>query len=141
MASIQFFNEDLSFDLKGKNVIRRWLTTSARSEGFSIGSINFIFTSDQYLLTINQKYLQHDTLTDIITFDNSENEGVIEADIFISIPRVRENASKIKVTFNEELNRVLIHGMLHLVGYSDKSARAKKEMTEKEDHYLSLFPK
>lgn len=141
MASIQFFNEDLSFDLKGKNVIRRWLTTSARSEGFSIGSINFIFTSDEYLLTINQKYLQHDTLTDIITFDNSENEGVIEADIFISIPRVRENASKIKVTFNEELNRVLIHGMLHLVGYSDKSARAKKEMTEKEDHYLSLFPK
>ena len=141
MASIQFFNEDLSFDLKGKNVIRRWLTTSARSEGFSIGSINFIFTSDQYLLTINQKYLQHDTLTDIITFDNSENEGVIEADIFISIPRVRENASKIKVTFNEELNRVLIHGMLHLVGYSDKSARAKKEMSEKEDHYLSLFPK
>lgn len=141
MASIQFFNEDLSFDLKEKNVIRRWLTTSARSEGFSIGSINFIFTSDEYLLTINQKYLQHDTLTDIITFDNSENEGVIEADIFISIPRVRENASKIKVTFNEELNRVLIHGMLHLVGYSDKSARAKKEMTEKEDHYLSLFPK
>jgi rRNA maturation RNase YbeY len=86
---------------------------------------------------MNIEYLNHQTYTDIITFDNSEQEGDIEGDIFISVDRVKENAEKLKIEFSKELRRVLIHGILHLVGYSDKSARQKAEMRKKEDFYLS----
>lgn len=139
MASIQFFTEDLKFEFKGKAQARRWLHQCAEAEGYLIAGISYIFTSDDYLLRINQQYLNHDTFTDIITFDNSEKPREIEADIFISISRVEENAIALKGSFKTELNRMLIHGLLHLMGYSDKSARAKKEMTKKEDHYLSLL--
>ena len=139
MASIHFFSEDIKFKLQSPIKIRRWLTECAEREGFQILSINYIFTSDSYLLKMNQDYLGHDTLTDIITFDHSEKKGIIEADIFISVPRVRENASLLHIPFENELARILIHGLLHLTGYSDKSGSAKKQMTEREDAYLSLL--
>jgi len=99
--------------------------------------LNYIFCSDAYLLQINQQYLNHDTYTDIITFDNSETEKVITGDIFISIERIRENAAKYNITEADELHRVIIHGALHLLGYKDKTAVTKQKMTEKEDFYLS----
>lgn len=139
MASINFFSEGTRFKLSSPTKIRRWLTTCAKTEGYEVMSLNYIFTSDSRLLKINQDYLQHDTFTDIITFDNSDINGQIEADIFISVPRVRENAAILNLSFEEELARVLVHGLLHLIGYSDKSAALKKEMKEKEDACLSLL--
>ncbi|MGZ3836667.1 MAG: rRNA maturation RNase YbeY, partial [Mucilaginibacter sp.] len=100
--------------------------------------LNYIFCSDQYLLQINQQYLDHDTYTDIVTFDNSDIAKVIVGDIFISIDRIRENAAKFNTGEVNELHRVIIHGALHLLGYTDKKADSKKTMTAKEDHYLSL---
>ena len=99
--------------------------------------LNFIFCSDSYLLNINQKYLKHDTYTDIITFDNSDLKQEIVGDIFISLDRIRENAKELKVNEKDELHRVMIHGTLHLLGYPDKGKSAKALMTEKEDLYLS----
>jgi probable rRNA maturation factor len=139
MAAINFFNEDYSFNLSEKATIRKWLNASAQEEGFSIQELNYIFTSDEYLLSVNKDYLNHDTFTDIITFDNSEETGRIEGDIFISIPRVLENATKFKQPFETELSRVLIHGLLHLMGYRDDTAASKQEIREKENAYLSLL--
>lgn len=89
---------------------------------------------------MNVEYLKHKTLTDIITFDNSDEKGVLEGDIYISIDRVKENAASLGVVFTSELNRVIIHGVLHLLGYKDKTPVHKKEMRKKEDAYLSLYP-
>jgi probable rRNA maturation factor len=140
MAAINFFNEDVSFHLPNKAIIKKWLKTAANVEGFSIEELNYIFTSDDYLLQVNREYLNHDTLTDIITFDNSEQDGRIEGDIFISVARVQENALKFKEPFERELCRVLIHGLLHLMGYKDDTIGSKKEIREKENAYLSLLP-
>lgn len=141
MPSIQFFTEDITFKLREKRTLRSWLQSCAEKEGFSIRVLNYVFTSDEYLLKINQDYLKHDTFTDIVTFDNSDTAEQIEGDIFISIPRVRENSRALKTTFKMELCRVLIHGLLHLTGYSDKTAAEKTAMTNKEDEYLSLLTK
>lgn len=138
MASINFFAEDIDFVLKQKLAIRSWITETAKAEGFRVRELNFIFCSDEYLLGINQQYLNHDTLTDIVTFDNSEDEGVLVGDIFISVERVRENAGIFKVAEQDELHRVIIHGVLHLCGYGDKKPADKKRMTEKEDYFLGL---
>lgn len=138
MPTIQFFSEGISFKLSNPRKSRSWIKSAIEAEEQSSGAINFIFCSDDYLHEINVKYLDHDTLTDIVTFDNSEEDGLIEGDIFISVDRVEENARKFGRTFEDELHRVLIHGILHLVGYSDKSASAKRQMRKKEDHYLSL---
>ncbi|HUH34173.1 MAG TPA: rRNA maturation RNase YbeY [Daejeonella sp.] len=135
---IHFFSEDVSFTLKQKLLVRNWINQTIRSEGYRLGELNFIFASDEYLLKINRDYLKHDTYTDIITFDNSEEEKRITGDIFISIERVIENSSKFKVDQTDELHRVMIHGTLHLLGYPDKGKEAKAVMTGKEDHYLSL---
>lgn len=137
MASINFFAEDIDFVLKQKMSIRTWITETAKTEGFRVRELNFIFCSDEYLLGINQQYLNHDTLTDIVTFDNSEDEGVLVGDIFISVERVRENAGIFKVAEQDELHRVIIHGVLHLCGYGDKKPADKKKMTEKEDYFLA----
>ena len=99
--------------------------------------LTYVFCSDAYLLPMNQQYLDHDTYTDIITFDNSEVEGDIVGDIFISVERVRENAAKFNITETDELHRVIIHGALHLLGYTDKSVVTKKKMTQKEDECLA----
>jgi len=137
MPAIQFFEEDVAYKLKDKAKVKAWIKDTIVAEGFKLSELNYIFCSDDYLLQINQQYLDHDTYTDIVTFDNSEQEGVIVSDIFISIPRIKENAEKFKVSVVDELHRVLIHGALHLLGYKDKSAADKKKMTEKEDLYLA----
>ncbi|MDX1903199.1 MAG: rRNA maturation RNase YbeY [Thermonemataceae bacterium] len=98
--------------------------------------MNFIFCDDAYLLQINQEYLNHDTYTDIITFDNAEKKGVLESDIFISVERVKENAQNLQIDFEQELRRVLIHGVLHLLGYKDKNKTQEQEMRAKEDEAL-----
>ncbi len=136
MPAITFFEEGISYKLKNKTAVRKWLTDTVVAEGFKLNELNYIFCSDEYLLQINQQYLDHDTYTDIITFDNSEEEGIIVGDIFISIERIKENAAKFSVTEAQELHRVMVHGALHLLGYKDKSAADKKKMTLKEDHYL-----
>ena len=132
---IAFLTEDITFELKEKLKHKAWLKEAAKAEGFRIGELNYIFCSDDYLLDINQKYLGHDTLTDIVTFDNSEDPKMIEGDIFISIERIRENALKFD-TAESELKRVMIHGLLHLAGYKDKDKAQKELMTLKENEHL-----
>lgn len=137
MPAIQFFEEDITYKLKDKTKVTAWVKDTIIAEGFKLSELNYIFCSDDYLLQINQQYLDHDTYTDIVTFDNSEQKGVIVSDIFISIPRIKENANKFNVSEADELHRVIIHGALHLLGYKDKNAGDKKKMTEKEDYYLA----
>ena len=132
---ITFLTEDITFGLKEKLRHKAWLKDTAKAEGFAIGELNYIFCSDAYLLDINQKYLGHDTLTDIVTFDNSEDPKMIEGDIFISIERVRENAIKFD-TEDSELKRVMVHGLLHLAGYKDKDKDQKELMRNKENEHL-----
>ncbi|MES3019466.1 MAG: rRNA maturation RNase YbeY [Bacteroidota bacterium] len=134
---VNYFVEDISFSLKNKISLRKWVTGCIKAEGYRLKELNFIFCSDNYLLGINQEYLNHDTFTDIITFDNSEEEKVIVGDIFISAERVRENAINFKVSEQDELHRVIIHGTLHLLGYPDKGKVAKELMTDKENFYLA----
>ncbi len=135
-AKIYFFEEEIDFKIKNKKNIRSWIQQTILAENHILKEINFIFCSDAYLLKINQDYLQHDTYTDIITFDNSETEKEIIGDIFISIERVSENAKIYGITMMQELNRIIIHGTLHLLGYKDKTAKNKKLMTDKENFYL-----
>jgi probable rRNA maturation factor len=134
---INFFTEDISFNLKQKGLVRTWIKNTINAEKHRLRLLNFIFCSDSYLLNINQQYLKHDTYTDIITFDNSDTEQEIAGDIFISLERIRENAKELDVNEKDELHRVMIHGTLHLLGYPDKGKSAKALMTEKEDLYLS----
>jgi probable rRNA maturation factor len=138
MAAIEFFSQDLSFKPSKPHKTKRWIREVIIRENMLLRQVNYIFCSDQYLLSINKQYLQHNTLTDIITFDNREAPGEIEGDIFISIERVEANAHELGATFDEELHRVLIHGVLHLIGYGDKSVKDKSLMRKKEDAYLSL---
>jgi len=136
MPAITFHEEDISYKLKNKTAVRKWITDTIVAEGYKLSELTYIFCTDEYLLQINQQYLDHDTYTDIITFDNSEEDGIIAGDIFISIERVKENAANFGVETEHELHRVIIHGTLHLLGYLDKSATDKKKMTQKEDFYL-----
>lgn len=137
-ATIHYFEEDIQFSLQQPIRVSHWIVSCIQSEGKQVGELNYIFCSDEYLHKINMEYLNHDTLTDIITFDNSENEALIEGDIFISIDRVRDNAQDLQIAFDEELARVMIHGILHLVGLQDKTPEQQHNMRAKEDHYLSL---
>ncbi len=137
MPAITFFTEDIKFTLKHKTVIRAWINATIVAEGYKLSELNFILCSDEYLLRINQDYLQHDDYTDVITFDNSEELKMIVGDIFISIDRIKENAANFSSTTLAELCRVIIHGTLHLLGYKDKTKAAKTLMTSKEDEYLS----
>jgi rRNA maturation RNase YbeY len=137
MAAINFFTEKIRFKLSSERKTSNWVKSIIKKEGFTISEINFIFCSDERLSEINLQYLNHKTLTDIITFDYSI-EKALQADIFISIPRVKENAAKFKVEFETELHRVIIHGVLHLMGFTDKTKSQKSIMREKEDACLSL---
>ncbi|MEO6978348.1 MAG: rRNA maturation RNase YbeY [Mucilaginibacter sp.] len=137
MPAIQFFEEDITYTLKQKTAVRQWVTDTIIAEGYKLKELTYIFCSDSYLLQINQQYLNHDTYTDIVTFDNSDIAKTIVGDIFISIDRIRENAGKFSHTEADELHRVIIHGALHLLGYKDKSPADKKKMTLKEDFYLN----
>jgi probable rRNA maturation factor len=136
---IVFFNEDINFKFQGKNKFKAWLKKVADKEGFSINNLNYIFCSDEYLHKINLEYLEHDTYTDIITFDNSEDESTIEGDIFISIDRVRENSQTLNTVFEEEVKRVIVHGLLHLCGYDDHTPEDKAEMRKLESEYILVF--
>jgi probable rRNA maturation factor len=137
-SSIHFFCEDIDFKLKNPKKTIAWIKDAITKEEKTMGELNFIFCSDKHLLEMNIEYLQHDTYTDIITFDTSEGEDLIGGDIFISIDRINENALKFQKKPDDELHRVIIHGVLHLIGYSDKSANKKTIMRGKEDAYLSL---
>lgn len=137
MPAIRFFEEDTTYKIKNKTALRLWITETVHTEGFKLKELTYIFCSDSYLLKLNQQYLNHDTYTDIITFDNSDSDQVITGDIFISIDRIRENAVKFNTPETDELHRVIIHGALHLLGYTDKSPADKKKMTLKEDFYLN----
>ncbi len=138
MPAIQFFEEDITYKLKNKTAVRQWITETIQAEGYKLKELTYIFCSDNYLLQINQQYLNHDTFTDIITFDNSDIAATIVGDIFISIDRIRENAIKFDITEADELHRVIIHGALHLLGYKDKKPAEKEKMTFKEDFYLKM---
>jgi probable rRNA maturation factor len=139
VAAIKFFVEQIDFSLKAKRNLHTWLLGVALSEKHQVSALNYIFCSDEYLLDINKQYLNHNYYTDVITFDNSDDDNEeIEGDIFISIDRVKDNALENKSTFARELHRVMVHGLLHLLGYRDKSEEEILEMREKEEAYLSL---
>lgn len=137
MMKIEFYSEN-DFNLQDEDRFRDWLERVARSEDRSIGEISFVFCDDDYLLEINQKFLQHDTYTDIITFDNSVGK-ILNADIYISTDRVIENADLYEVKFVEELRRVMVHGVLHLCGYKDRTSEEKREMRTMEDEKIKMF--
>lgn len=134
---ISYFTEDVVFKFKNKRLNNKWLTLVAESEVKRIGDISIIFCSDSYILDINIRYLHHDYFTDIITFDYTEGDR-LSGDLFISLDTVRANAAEYGSDFETELNRVMVHGVLHLIGYDDHSSADKKLMREKEDYYLSL---
>jgi rRNA maturation RNase YbeY len=134
---ISYFNEDIDFKFKGKALNNQWLRMVAGSEVRRVGDISIIFCSDNYILDVNMRYLQHDYFTDIITFDYCEGDR-LSGDLFISIDSVRENALYYGAEFEDELNRVMVHGLLHLIGYDDHTEEEQKVMRAKEDYYLSL---
>ncbi len=138
MPDIHFFPEKTDFTLPNPQKTKHWLINSVSALKKSLSEINYIFTSDNNLLNINVLYLNHDYFTDIITFDNSECDEELEGDIYISIDRVRENAKTYNESFDQELLRVMIHGILHLAGYNDKTDKEKKVMRKLENHYLAL---
>ena len=135
-GEIRFFTEEIDFKLEQKKKLARWINAIAGEQAFLIDNINYIFVSDEFLLELNKKYLKHKTLTDIITFDNSFVNLGLSGDIYISIERVRENAVKFKVGFQEELCRVMIHGLLHLCGFKDKNPIDKEKMIDAENMAL-----
>ena len=137
-STIHFFYEDVDFHFTAIRKTKSWLKQVIRTENKKLGELNYIFCSDAFLANVNLQYLNHTALTDIITFDTSEDGHLIEGEIYISIERVRENAIKFKVSIDQELHRVMVHGVLHLLGYSDKTSQQKKIMRKKEDAYLSL---
>lgn len=139
MEEISFFIEDIDFVFDSGNIISKWINNSILEEDQKYSKINIVFCSDQYLLLINKQYLNHDYYTDIITFPyhKSNQNSPIEGDIFISIPRIEENANEYFTNFTDELHRVIIHGVLHLIGYNDISENDKALMKQKEDYYLS----
>ena len=135
---IQFFTEDIDFELPSPTPLKSWITQVIQNEGRQLGELNYIFCSDSYLLSLNQQYLQHHSLTDILTFDQSDSPEIISADIYISIERIHENAANYEVSNHHELKRVMVHGVLHLMGYNDKTPEQRAEMRKKEEAYLSL---
>lgn len=139
-ALIQFHFEEIEYDLPDSEELIRWIESTIEAEQKKLHSLNFIFCKDKYLHHINLTYLNHDTLTDVITFPYSEDIFTVEGDIYISLERISENAKKFKVTTLHELKRVMIHGVLHLCGYGDKSDEEAKEMRSKENFYLAAYP-
>lgn len=135
-----YFQSENKFELNDdeKNARAQWVISAIEASGNNCGELTYIFCSDDFLLDINQRYLQHDTFTDIITFDYSQDD-LISGDIFISTERVRENAAAFEVDFEHELARVMIHGVLHLLGFDDHSEEDKKKMRAEEDRLISTL--
>jgi len=138
MPEIRFDYHQTRFRLPKPKKTIAWIGRVVEAEKSAIQSLNYVFCSDRYLLRINQEYLNHNTLTDIITFDYSEDYMSLEGEIYISIPRVRENARVLGTDFETELHRVIIHGVLHILGYKDKSKKDKAEMRAAEERYLLI---
>ncbi|GAB4048386.1 rRNA maturation RNase YbeY [Spirosoma litoris] len=136
---IRFFNEDVPYKLPKKQVTRQWLKLQVEREGFAVGDLNYIFCSDEHVLQVNRDYLQHDYYTDIITFDQSEEDDKIEGDIFVSVERVADNATQLGVSAEQEMRRVLAHGLLHLCGYGDKTDEEAAQMRAKEEEWLGQY--
>ncbi len=132
------FHSETNFTLTDQETYSSWISSAVSEMQKEVGAINYIFCDDAYLLKINQKHLKHNTLTDIISFDYSKNDK-LAGDIYISTERVAENAAKFKVSFANELERVLIHGILHFVGFNDKTKEEKTEMRKQENYYLALL--
>lgn len=139
--NIFYFSEDIDYEHDASVLSDHTLSQVANREDVRIDFLNYIFCSDPYLLEINKQYLAHDYFTDIITFESSEEKGIVSADIFISVDRAKENAKEYKVSLETEIGRLIIHGLLHLVGYKDGTDDEKLIMRKKEDYYLSLCPK
>lgn len=139
--SIQFFNADVAYTVTNKTILRSWISSVIKKEGYSLDELTIIFCSDEYLYKMNVEYLKHDTYTDIITFDLSAVKKQINGELYISIDRVRENAKTNLVPISNELHRVIIHGTLHLCGYKDKSRQSKKLMTARENESLKRLQK
>ena len=137
--AIHFHEKEIKAGIKNKNLLKKWLKDLILLEHASPGQINIVFTSDSNVLELNKKYLSRDYLTDISTFDYTENQD-ITGDLFISITRVKENSERFDVTFNMELKRVIVHGILHLLGYGDRNEKEKSLMRQMEDHYLVNSP-
>lgn len=129
----------LQYKLQERMQLRSWLKQVAETHGHRMGELNIILCTDDYLHDMNLQYLQHDTLTDVITFDNSEQEGRIEGDIFISVERVKDNAAQFGTDPSHELRRVMVHGTLHLIGYGDKSEDEQAQMRQKENEWLDKY--
>lgn len=135
---IAFFSEDSDFKPTSTTKLRQWIGHVIQRESHLTGEINYIFCSRSYLLELNQTYLNHEEHTDILTFDQSTVPGTISGDIYISVDQVRDNALLFRETFDQELKRVMVHGILHLLGYNDKTPEEQREMRKKEEAYLSL---
>jgi probable rRNA maturation factor len=137
MSDVSFHSEQTDFSLSNESQITDWLSRVCQKESKVLSEISIIFCSDDYLLEVNKKHLNHDYYTDVITFDYTE-ENMVSGDLFISVDRVTENAKSFGVSMLDEAHRIIVHGALHLIGYTDKEAHTKEEMTAKEDFYLSL---
>lgn len=146
MAESTYSNRLISYNvidvntlIKGKKLIRNWLNRVIEKEGLELGFISISLCSDKHLLKINKSALQHDYYTDIITFQLNEENEALEGDLYISIDRVKDNAKSLKIKWEDELKRVLVHGVLHLCGYKDKTKKESELMRKKENEYLSLL--
>jgi rRNA maturation RNase YbeY len=139
MSEINFFKEGISFRLDEQEQLKKWIRKVVTRNEFRLSVINFIFCTDRYLRRINKQYLQHDYNTDVVTFDNSVEKRVIIGDIFISIERVRENSKLFSTSFKDELRRVMVHGVLHLLGYDDKTQKEKEKIHRAEDLWLGKY--
>lgn len=136
MALISYFNDEIEFVLSNEEAISLWINVVSDKEGQLLSDLNVIFTTDEKLLKINKQFLNHDYYTDVITFPGYGE--VLSGEIFISVDRVKENAGDLNVAFEQELHRVILHGLLHILGYNDKSEDEILEMRRKEDFYLAL---
>ena len=139
MKTIKFINNQISPEIKDKKELKLFLFSIFENEKVDFESITYIFCRDVFLLGLNKKFLQHDTYTDIITFNLSGTLTRVTAEIYISVERILENSTSLKVDYHEELRRVMIHGILHLCGFSDHNDKAKKLMRKKENFYLSKY--
>lgn len=138
--AITYNSEDTHFSIDGhRRAVSSWIRAAAAEEGFRVGEIAVVFCSDDYLLSMNRQYLEHDYYTDIITFDYCEG-GILSGDLFISVDTVASNAEEYGAMFHVELSRVIIHGVMHLAGYEDKSEKDARKMRERENHYLEIRP-
>ena len=136
--AISFSNQNIEFSLPDQNRVKEWISTLIKRHGMSVGNIGYLFCDDSFLLEANNKYLNHDTLTDIITFDYV-NSHLVSGDIMISVERVRDNSVTFGVPFTDELHRVIIHGVLHLLGQGDKTDDEARIMRQREDEALALW--